>query len=328
MTGASRAWPLVLPRIRLLFAQAAWLVALLLTGCATQTHSLLQGIPHGLPRQVELSSTPFHPQERFQCGPAALAMSLNAAGIPAEPSALVPQVYVPEREGSLPPEMLAAGRRNGALSMTIPPRLDALLTEIAAGNPVIVLQNLSLPWFPLWHYALAIGYDLDRGDVILRSGTTERLVMPMSTFEHTWARSGHWGMVTLAPGRLPATVDEGQVVSALVAFEKSSTAENARKAYEQALRRWPHNLTLQMGLGNAAYALGDRRGAAGAFQRASEAHPDNAAALNNLATVLAELGEWERALHAAEKAVAIGGQWRDAAMATLESIRSSRPKQR
>ena len=106
--------------------------------------------------------------------------------------------------------------------MTIPPRIDALVAELAGGNPVLVLQNLSLPIAPKWHYAVAIGYDLDRGDIILRSGTTERLVMPMSTFEHTWARSGYWGMVTLAPGRLPATAGEAVVVDALVAFEKSS----------------------------------------------------------------------------------------------------------
>jgi hypothetical protein len=99
--------------------------------------------------------------------------------------------------------MLAAARRNGAASMTIPPRIDALLAELAAGNPVLVFQNLSLPIKPMWHYAVAVGYDLGRGDIILRSGTTERLVMPLSTFEHTWARSGYWAMVALPPGRQP-----------------------------------------------------------------------------------------------------------------------------
>lgn len=306
--------------------EAVILLALLLSGCATQTHSLLQDTQNERRRQVELTAVPFHPQERYQCGPATLAMSLNAAGIPVNPDALVSQVYVPQREGSLQPEMLAAGRRNGGVSMTIPPKLDALLVEIAAGNPVIVLQNLSLPWFPLWHYALAIGYDLDRGDIILRSGTTERLVLPMSTFENTWARSNYWGMVTLSPGRLPATADEEATVAALVAFEKAASAARARKAYESALQRWPRNATLQLGYGNAAYAAGDRRAAADAFRRTVDAHPDNAAAFNNLATVLAELGEFDQARRAAEKAVAIGGPWRDAARMTLQSIQGVRQK--
>jgi len=293
-------------------------LALLLTACATQTRSVLQSTQ--MPRHIELTATPFFPQERYQCGPAALAMTLHAAGMTVMPEELVPQVYVPHRKGSLPPEMLAAGRRNGALSMTIPPRLDALLAELAAGHPVIVLQNLSLAWFPLWHYAVAIGYDLDNGEIILRSGTTEREVIRLSTFEKTWARGDHWAMVALPPTRLPATVQEEPAVHALVAFEKSAGAARARKAYEAGMQRWPRNLTLQLGYGNAAYATGDLAAAAEAFRRATQEHPDSAPAYNNLATVLAELGEFDQARAAAERALALGGIWQDEARATLQSI--------
>ena len=296
------------------------LILVLLTGCATQTRALLSAPHAALQRQVELKDTPFIAQERYQCGPAALAMSLRAAGFAVDADALVPQVYLPQRQGSLQVEMLAAARRNGALSMTIPPRLDALLTELAAGNPVLVLQNLSLPIKPMWHYAVAIGYDLDRGDIILRSGLTERMVMPMSTFEHTWGRSGFWGMVTLPPGRLPATAVEAVAVDAVVAFEKSSPPAAARQTYALAVRRWPDNLALELGLGNTAYAAGDRAAAAEAFQRASELHPDSGAAFNNLAVALLELGQLQDARAAAEKALALGGPWRKAALDTLASI--------
>lgn len=306
--------------MRLWFGAGLLVVVALLTSCATQTQSLLQQTAAGLPRRAELASTPFYPQQRYQCGPAALAMALGSAGISTAPEALVPQVYLPAREGSLQPEMLAAGRRHGALSMTIPPRLDALLAELAAGNPVIVLQNLSLPWFPLWHYAVAIGYDLDREEIILRSGTTQRLTMPLSTFEHTWARGDYWGMVVLPADRLPVSAEENATVAALVALEKSAGARSARHAYEAALRRWPRNLTLQLGLGNAAYAAGDLAGAASVFQRASEQHPQSAPAFNNLAAVMAELGRLDEARVAAERAVALGGQWREEALATLQSI--------
>lgn len=293
----------------------------LLSGCAGPQTTALLSAPHAdLPRQVELKATPFIAQERYQCGPAALAMSLRAAGFAIDADTLVPQVYLPQREGSLQVEMIAAGRRNGALSMTIPPRIDALVAELAAGNPVLVLQNLSLPIAPKWHYAVAIGYDLERRDIILRSGTTERLVMPLSTFEHTWARSGYWGMVTLAPGHLPATAEEATAVDALVAFEKSSPPAAARKTYAVAVRRWPDNLTLALGLGNTAYAAGDRRAAAEAFKRASELHPDSGAAFNNLAVALMELGRLPESRAAAEKALALGGAWREAALDTLASI--------
>lgn len=305
-----------------------FVLALLITGCATQTRTLLQHTPQGLPRHIELTATPFYPQERYQCGPAALAMSLNAAGISVTPEALVSQVYVPQREGSLQPEMLAAGRRHGTLSTTIAPRLEALLTEVAAGNPVLILQNLSIQWAPLWHYAVVIGYDLDREEIILRSGTIERLVLPLSTFEHTWARGNYWGMVTLRPGRLPVTAEEISVVDALVALEKSGNASNAHQAYAAALRRWPQNLTLQLGYGNTAYVQGDRAGAAVAYRHATEQHPDSAVAFNNLATVLSDLGQFDEARIAAEKAIALDGPWRDAAKTTLQSIEMAQRKSR
>jgi cytochrome c-type biogenesis protein CcmH/NrfG len=191
---------------------------------------------------------------------------------------------------------------------------------------VVVLQNLSLPWIPLWHYAVVVGYDLDQGDIVLRSGTTEREVMPLSTFERTWARSDYWGMVTLPPGRLPVTADQRDAVAASVAFEKGVGAAHARAAYGAALRRWPNNLTLQLGYGNTAYAAGDRAAAVAAFKRATHAHPDSAPAFNNLATVLAELGQFDEARVAAERAVTLGGPWRDAAYATLKTIEMERSK--
>lgn len=297
------------------------LVLGLLSGCAApQTTALLSAPQAHLPRQLELTATPFIAQERYQCGPAALAMSLRAAGFPIDADSLVPQVYLPQREGSLQVEMIAAGRRNGALSLTIAPNIDALVTELAAGNPVLVLQNLSLPIAPQWHYAVAIGYDMDRRDIILRSGTTERLVMPMSTFEHTWARSGYWGMLTLAPGHLPATADEASVLDALVAFEKRRPPGAARATYALAARRWPDNLALALGLGNSAYAAGDQAAAAAAFGRASERHPDSGAAFNNLAVALMALGRLPAARAAAEQALALGGPWREAARDTLATI--------
>ena len=307
-------------RFRRYLAPAVGLLLALLAGCAAQTQALRHEAPTDLPRRIELAQTPFVAQERYQCGPAALAMALGAAGLAVNAEALVPEVYLPQRQGSLQVEMLAAARRHGAVSMTIPTRLDALLAEVAAGNPVVVLQNLGLSWYPLWHYAVVVGYDLDQGEIVLRSGDTERLPMPLSTFEHTWDRSQDWGMVALPPGRLPKTAEEETAAPALVAFEHGREPVIARRAYQAAVARWPDNLTLLLGLGNAAYAAGDRPAAADAFERAANAHPNSAPALNNLASVLAELGQFDQARRAARQALALDSPWRDTARATLQGI--------
>ena len=159
---------------------AAGIFALGLAGCATPQLQAL--IVAGLPQRAELDAVPFHAQADFQCGPAALAMALGAAGKPIEPEALRPQVYLPGRQGSLQVDMLAAARRNGFVAVELKSSLSDLLAEIAAGSPVVVLQNLALDWYPVWHYAVAIGYDLDANSITLRSGTERRNEMPLRGF--------------------------------------------------------------------------------------------------------------------------------------------------
>ena len=142
-------------------AATALLLAALVSGCAApQVAGLLERPPRDLPPSAEIATTPFYAQEDYQCGPASLAALLNHAGRDATPASLAPQVYLPARQGSLQAELLAATRRHGLLAYVLEPRLEALLREIAAGAPVLVLQNLALDWAPQWHYAVAIGYDL------------------------------------------------------------------------------------------------------------------------------------------------------------------------
>jgi tetratricopeptide (TPR) repeat protein len=296
------------------------LAAVLLAGCAArQVSGLIEHRPAGLPEAAEIAATPFFPQEDYQCGPASLAAVLVHAGRDATPESLLPQVYVPGRKGSLQAEVLAASRRHELVAFVLAPRLEDLLRELAAGTPVVVLQNLALDWWPQWHYAVAIGYDLGRREMVLRSGVTRRLTMPLDTFEHTWARSGHWAMAALPPDRLPATAVESSYLTAVAALERLAPAA-ARRGYETALGRWPGSVAARLGLGNASYALGELPAAAAAYLRATLDHPGAADAWNNLAQALHELGSREQALAAARRAVALGGPRLPAYRETLDGI--------
>ena len=68
---------------------------------------------------IELDDTPFHPQERYQCGPAALTTVLAQSGAGASLEAVVDKVYLPGRQGSLQAELLAATRTEGRLPYVI-----------------------------------------------------------------------------------------------------------------------------------------------------------------------------------------------------------------
>ena len=305
--------------IRFLKLLALALAGALLFGCATQPREQAANYS-SLPTRVELTATPFFPQEDHQCGPAALATALAAAGYPADPRKLAQQVYLPAREGSLQAEMLAGARRQGALALPAPVHLDGVFAELAAGRPVLVLQNLGLGISPRWHYAVLVGYDLGRSEVMLRSGVTKRETMKIRTFEHTWARSEHWGLLVLPPGQLPLEISRELLEKALAQQEKFSSPTAMASWYEKAAQRWPDSLLFMLGLGNASYAAGRWDEAENALRAAVAMHADSAVALNNLATVLQEQGKLDQALAFAEQAVSLGGEWQPQARATRDAI--------
>jgi tetratricopeptide (TPR) repeat protein len=299
------------------------MLMLVLAGCATAPpppELTYEPPPAALPRKVELSSVPYFPQEDFQCGPAALAMVLNHAGVTTDPAALKPEVYLPEREGSLQVEMAATVRRHGRVAYLLEPALGDVLEEVARGAPVVVLQNLALDWYPAWHYAVVIGYDLERKEIILRSGREQRQTLSFTTFQNTWARSAYWAMVALPPERVPATAREARYVSAVNALGKTGDLPAAHAAYQAAAERWPQSLGVQIGLGNVAYLMKRLDIAEQAFRRAVNDHPDSVAALNNLAQTLSDMGRDGEALGLVQKAVALGGPLQDIARSTQADI--------
>jgi tetratricopeptide (TPR) repeat protein len=298
------------------------LCLLVLMGCATppQSASLLQQVPAGFSAPVAIADIPFFPQDEYECGPAALATVLATSGISVVPDDLVPLVYVPERKGSFQVELVAAARSFGRLAYTLPPTLEALLTEVQNGTPVLVLQNLGLASYPKWHYAVVKGFDLERRHVLLNSGVHEDYAMALGTFERTWARGGHWGLVVLEPGRVPASAEALPYFNAVVALELEGHPDTARAGYKSGLARWPEDRNLLMAYGNLLYGAGELGAAAASFRAATKYHPSYAPAHNNLAQLLFELGQLDQALASARVAVAIGGDYSATYQETIRLI--------
>lgn len=301
------------------------MLSLLLIGCAMpQTASLVES-PGDLPVRAEVASVPFFPQERYYCGPAALAMALAWSGLTVTQDDLVSQVYTPGKEGSLQADILAAARRNGRLAIQVGDLSD-VLAEIAAGHPVLVFQNLALEWYPLWHFAVAIGYDLDTREIVLHSGRDARRRTSLSTFEATWERGGSWAVVVLPPERLPARGTERAVVRAAAGLERAARYKEAAVAYETILQRWPDSYIALMGLGNAHYATGNYREAEAAFRGAIARHPERPDPWNNLAHALVMQGLRTKAETAAHNAVRLAKRDPGPYIATLREISSEAQK--
>jgi len=304
------------------------LLALLLGGCAAplQSQRLLKQPPPKLAQPVLLSDVPFYPQQIHQCGPAALATVLNWSDVAVTPEELVSEVYVPERKGSLQVELLAAARRHGRIAYVLRPKLDDVLAEVRAGRPVLVLQNLGLSWYPRWHYAVVVGYDLGADRLTLRSGDEAMHTETLELFERTWDRGKDWAVVVLRPGQLPVHADALSYLQSVVGFERLGDWRAAEVSYRAALHRWPDDIGAAMGLGNSYYAQGKLKQAAARYRAVVDAHSDYAPALNNLAQTLADLKQWDEAERYARRAVALGGPQADTYRQTLESIRAHRDR--
>jgi tetratricopeptide (TPR) repeat protein len=267
-------------------------LGLLLGGCAStwQTEKLQSDPPRGLPPLQELTQTPFFPQQQYQCGPAALATVLNHYAIAISPQELVPKVYLPAREGSLQVEMTATARQYGMLVYPLRPELADLLAEVAAGYPVLVLQNLSFNWLPQWHYAVVVGYDLVNSEVVLRSGTTRRWVTSLAAFERTWARANYWALMVLPPDQIPSTAEPLRYLNAALELEQTSQPAAAYRAYEAAAKRWPNWPQIWLSLGNATYQRHQFQESVEAFLNVTRLEPASVTGWNNLAYALLELG--------------------------------------
>jgi tetratricopeptide (TPR) repeat protein len=237
---------------------------------------------------------------------------------PAPVEALVDEVYLPARGGTLQPALIAAARGHGRVPVTVGD-LRGLLAEVAAGRPLLVLQDLGAGPWARWHYAVVVGYDLEAGTISLHSGERAADPMDLRLFERTWSRAGHWALLVLPPDQLPLRDDERAWLEALAGLERVRPADAAR-GYRAATGRWPESLAAWLGLGNARYASGDLTGAEEAFARASALHPDSGAAWNNLAQVRLERGDRTGARAAVDRALALGGPHRATFEATRRAI--------
>jgi hypothetical protein len=270
-----------------------------LGGCATspQTRLLLDN-PPAIPPRVELTEVPFFPQQQYHCGPSSLASIINYRGTPVEPDQIADMIYVPGLKGSLQVEVEAATRQFEMLPVQLDGKLVSLLSELAAGNPVFVLQNLGLDSVPVWHYEVVVGYDFAERIVVLRSGIDARVLRPFALFEKTWQRADHWALVVVPVDSIPVTASADAYLDAVVGMEQVGRIESANHAYATALRRWPENLLAYTGLGNSYYAMGEFVAAEAAYRSALMIDPQKSEVWNNLAYVLAQLGRHESSMDA------------------------------
>ena len=270
-----------------------------------------------------LDHVPFFPQERYQCGPAALATVLTAGGEAATPEQLVAEVYLPGRRGSLQPELVSAVRRRGRVPYVSESDVGTLDDMLAAGVPPLVLLNLSSRFFPIWHYAVVIGTDPERHRVVLRSGTDPDRRMSWWRFERAWFLSDYWALAVLPDEHIPDFVDPIAYIRAVAPWERTD-AVRARTAYAAATTRWPDLAAPWVALGNVDAAAGRPAQALAAYAEALSREPDQWVALNNAADQLGAVGCPALGVSLIDAALAqsASARWQEALRATRSELQA------
>ncbi len=258
----------------------------LLAGCATkaiQTEKILTD-RNTLPIASTIENVPFVDQSVGYCGPATLTMAMQHAGHAVKIEDIAKQVYTPGFKGSLQSDLISTSRRQGLTAIQIQ-NLSSLLKEVSAGNPVIVFENLALSWMPQWHYALILGYDLQKKEIIMHSGHEAYTRIDMAEFERSWKLGDYWGLVVLPAGKLSASADELSHVTAAVGLEQANKFNEAEISYRAILKKWPTSLVALIGLSNITFKKGQYKETISLLKLATKSHPESEAVKHNLSVV-------------------------------------------
>ena len=231
---------------------------------------------------------PFFAQEKYQCGPAALASMLHFAGTPSSADDLVDEVWLPGRHGSLAIELIAAARARGLLAYPIN-TFAGLIAELDEGHPVLIQQNLLFGWLPQWHFAVVIGYANAGDTLILHSGTKENFSVNRKWFEERWSKADNVGYVMLPPPTLPANSDALKLAGAIDDVSVSSKSP-ALSFWAAAAEYHEKEPVILFGYANAQYQSGALAQAVHLYRKVSQLDPTFHPAWNNLASVLNEMG--------------------------------------
>ncbi len=290
---------------------------LFVAGCAHHSLPLLsspqeQAEPTEQHESVLLVDLPFYPQTRYHCGPAVMAMLISHYHEPIHPDQIADSLYLPKRKGSYTVEMRAVARQHQLIPYPLSPRssvrsaqaeLSRLKANIKRGQPVVVLQNLRVSFWPKWHYSIVVGFDEAANTVVLTSGNRRVYRVPESLFLSTWEKADYWAMVPLPAQRLPAQLAAPSMVAALEGMVEVGHVSLAETAYKHAIREHPKSVLLHFGAGFLAHQKQQWKRAHDHYHTALSLAPGFTPVLNNLAYIYHEMGEYEQAINVIERAL-------------------------
>lgn len=205
----------------------AGVLVLLMTGCASVERPDLRQ----LPERVELNGVPFFRGNANQSGPQVLASMFSEQRIRTTPGLLTKPLKLPGAEDALQSNMEKLVSEYGLLVYPLDKSLSALLTQVAAGYPVMLRFTDGTVWSTP-RYAMLVGFNRTKQTVLLRAGMERRRLMDFDKFESAWKDAGGWAVLVVSPGQLPAHVDRARWLKAANDLSRAGQEQASAKAIQ------------------------------------------------------------------------------------------------
>lgn len=162
-------------------------VPFLLFSCA-RAPDIREAIPPHIIKNV-----PFYPQEKYQCGPAALAGVLNYWQAGVSPADIAAEVYSESARGTLDIDMILCAQRKGLHATQYTGNLNDIRHNIDLGYPMIVLVDYGFWLYQQNHFMVVVGYN--KKGILANSGTEHRRFIPFKGFLKSWRKTACWTML-------------------------------------------------------------------------------------------------------------------------------------
>jgi tetratricopeptide (TPR) repeat protein len=262
-------------------------------------------------------------QDTYYCAPASLATLLEHQKIVFSYDELIKKTFTPKLNGSLQLELKAATRSYGLIPYELVGNIESILGEISNKNPVLVLFNLGLRDAPMWHYAVALGYDTQKQEIFLSAPNGNKTWMSFEEFERFFEKGGKWAIAALKPPKIPTYVDEKEFIKAVLDMYEVGDKELAKYALVAYVSKNPNSLVAMIALGNIYFLQNDFNSAAFVYKKSLEIEAENPVVLNNLAISLLRQNKPKEAKKYAQKAIKLGGVFLQKYKNTLDEIEQS-----
>lgn len=167
-------------------------VLICLTGCATTMVPLTEDAKI-------IEKVPFFEQDDFQCGPAALATTINywhrknKTKEQLKTDTIIGAIFNMKAKGVLTLDLELYARELGFNSLQYSGTIEELQRNIDENIPVIILVDYGRGFFQQNHFMVVKGYMRD--GIILNSGGRENLVMLNESLLKIWKKTSYWMLV-------------------------------------------------------------------------------------------------------------------------------------